>query len=180
LIQVKILALARVIKLGEKTVDELLDKWYLRIKRYQFAHRFASKGLSKLYLILGVLSVLFATMTGTAIFASLEKDLPGYGKILTGLLSLLAALLSALQTFLQLDERSEMHQRADANYSSIRQKIEQHQAIRFRESVEQESLQEFLDIIRQEMDVLARDSPLVPERYWHKARIVLASQLKSS
>jgi hypothetical protein len=155
-------------------VDELLNKWCLRVKRSQFAHRFAAKELSKIHLLLGLSAVIIATTTGTAIFASFEKGLPDYGRILTGVLSLTAALLSALQTFLRLDERSGKHQRADASYSAIRQKIEQYQAIQHISSDGQKNIQDFLDSLREEMDALAKDSPIVPERYWKKARAVLA------
>lgn len=164
----------------KEVVDELLYKWCSRVKRSQFAHRFTAKGLSGLHLILGISAVVMATVTGTAIFASLETGLPGYGRILTGLLSLAAALLSALQTFLRLDERSKMHQRADASYSAIRQRIEQYQAIRHEKGYEAEDLEGFLALVGREMSTLSKDAPLVPERYWQKARMLLAKQVNAS
>lgn len=161
--------------LGEKAVDELLNKWCLRVKRSQLAHRFAAKQLSKFHVLLGGSAAVLSTITGTSIFASLEKGLSGYGRIVVGVTSLLAALLSALQTFLRLDENSNKHQKADAGYSAIRQQIEQYRVTQYQTSNQTTNADEFLNSIRQQMEELAEDSPIVPERHWHKARTVLSA-----
>lgn len=162
--------------LDEKAVDELLNKWCLRVKRSQLAHRFAAKQLNKLHLFLGSSAAVLSTITGTSIFASLEKGLSGYGKIVVGVTSLLAALLSALQTFLRLDESSNKHQKADAGYSAIRQQIEQYKITRYQTSNNTEDVDEFLNSVRKQMQELAEDSPVVHEQYWQKARAVIAAK----
>jgi hypothetical protein len=162
--------------LDEQAVDALLNKWCMRVKRSQLAHRFAAKQLNKFHLLLGGSAAVLSTITGTSIFASLEKGLSGYGRIVVGVTSLLAALLSALQTFLRLDESSNKHQKADAGYSAIRQQIEQYRVTQYQTSNQVKDVDEFLNSIRQQMEELTADSPIVHERYWQKARVVLAAQ----
>lgn len=162
--------------------DSLLQKWSLRVKRFQLAHRFASKELMRTYVLLGTASIALSTIASTSIFASLETVWSGHGRIVVGLMSLTVALLSGLQTFLRLEDLSGKHQRADASYSSIRQRIEQFQAIdfNFNKLDDVEKTEKFLDEIRQDMSMLSKDSPLVPERHWQKARAVFLQQERKS
>lgn len=162
--------------MDKQAIDELLQNWYFRAKRSQLAHRFAAKELSRLHLLMGALAVVLSTIAGTSIFASLEKELSGYGRIVVGILSLVVALLSGLQTFLRLDDLSSKHQRADASFSAIRGQIEQYRAIRRGQLDEIEETETFVDSIRQKMEDLSNDSPLVPEKYWQKARAIINAQ----
>lgn len=161
----------------KQTLDSLLQRWHTRLKRSQLAHRFAAKGYSSFHILLGVSTIALATSTGTSLFMSLEKGLTGHGKIIMGMLSITAALLTALQTFLRLDERASKHQKADASYGTIRQKIEQNQVIR--EGL-LENQDDFLNNMRFEMETLAKESPIVSERYWRKARAIMVQEQRNN
>ena len=154
----------------EMSSSFLLEKWSLRIKRAQLAHRFAAKGYAHLHLWLGVPAIGLSALVATSVFASLENQLGAYGWIITGMLSVAATILVALQTFLRFEELSSKHQAADARYGAIRQNIEQLQAF---SNKEEGSLINECDRIRLELEDLMKEVPMVPERYWQQARAVL-------
>jgi hypothetical protein len=154
----------------EMSSSALLEKWSLRIKRAQLAHRFAAKGYAHLHLWLGVPAIGLSALVATSVFASLQDKLGAYGWIITGMLSVGATILVALQTFLRFEELSSKHQAADARYGAIRQNIEQLQA--FSEE-DQASMANACDRIRLAMENLMEEIPMVPERYWQQARAVL-------
>ncbi len=154
----------------ENLPDILLRQWALRLKRAQLAHRFAAKGYSTLHLWMGIPAVVLATVVATSVFASWEGQLEGYGRILTGMLSVGAAIFAALQTFLRFEEKSEKHQMTDARYGAIRQKIEQTQAFM---RMHHEDLDDFYHKIRREIEELSKEALIVPERFWQQARRVM-------
>lgn len=141
----------------------LLEEWLERAKQSQHAHRFAAKIFSHRNLYLGIISVVLSTIVGTSVFASLSKQVDVSIQILVGILSMLAAVFSALNTFLRYGEISTKHAKAAAKYGSICRLIELqlangYQTITF----------EQLNILRCNLDKLASESPTVPEKYRNK------------
>jgi len=157
------------------TPEDLINKWILRVQRTQLAHRFAAKGTGKAHLLIGIPAAVLSTVVATSIFASWEAELFGYGRLITGMLSISSAILIALQTFLRLEELSDKHQKSDANYGTVRQKLEQEAAFLTESTID---LNVFCNEIRKDLDELAKSSPVVPERYWCKARSTITAVLK--
>ncbi|MES2442318.1 MAG: SLATT domain-containing protein [Pseudomonadota bacterium] len=73
---------------------------------------------------LGVIVVVFSAIVGTSLFASLTSSADWRVTFATGLLSLAAATLSALQTFFGFADLQARHKRAAAGYSMCRRQIE--------------------------------------------------------
>ena len=146
--------------------DELLRAWYPRAERALYAHRFAAKGFRTLHLWLGIPLVLLTAFVGTSVFVALEKETSQEFRFITGGTSVVAALLAALQTFLDFRERSDSHNQAAARYGAVRRKIEQFEAL---PTTDSEGCMEFFDSVRIELDTLAASFPAVSERYWKKA-----------
>jgi hypothetical protein len=64
---------------------------------------------SRLNYLLGVPVVVLTTFVGTSVFATLQEDVNTSLRILVGAVSVFAAVLASLQTFLRYPERAEKH-----------------------------------------------------------------------
>src|ERR1022692_2679877 len=78
-------------------VKRLAEDWRQRVYAAQSAHYASAELLRRFHYIIGVPAVVFASIVGPAIFAGLEKDSPR--AMVVASVSILAAVLSALQTF---------------------------------------------------------------------------------
>jgi hypothetical protein len=107
----------------------LLKQWWYRANINQQAHYLAGLRFAWLNRFLGIPTVILTAIVGTAVFASLtEGQVSPEWQIAAGLLSILATVLAALQTFLGYSERAANHRRASAEFGAIRREIEQVQA----------------------------------------------------
>jgi hypothetical protein len=144
-------------------VVQLLEEWHRRCYAAQSAH-YATADLCRLlnYLV-GVPAVIFASIVGTAIFADLADDTPR--RLVVASVSILAAVLAALQTFLRFSERAAAHATAGDWYSAIRRDIEEtlHLPVGYRGSAK-----ECLDTVRKEINRVAQDAPELSTRSWKR------------
>lgn len=143
-----------------ENLKDLLFEWLERAKKSQQAHRAASKEFNRRHIVIGVLSVILSTFVGTAVFATLSQQVNLYMQIFVGFLSVLAAVLSALNTFLRYEEISNRHAVAASKYSSIYRQLEYCIASNFENATDEE-----IQSIRNRFDDLASDSPNVPEKF---------------
>jgi hypothetical protein len=75
---------------------------------------------------LGVPAWILSAIVGTAIFASLSQTNPeGWQKIIFGLLSMLATVLTALQTHLGFSQLAELHRKSAGRYGTVRRQLEE-------------------------------------------------------
>jgi hypothetical protein len=74
--------------------------------------------------ILGVPVVVTTAAVSTAIFATLETKAAFGWQLATGLVSLAAAVLAALQTFLNYAELAQQHKASARDYSKVRRQLE--------------------------------------------------------
>jgi hypothetical protein len=140
-------------------VEELLQKWYMRAYQSQFTHYRCVNFFSALNLLLGIPAIVLAMTVGTAVFVSLERETSGYVKIVFGLISIMAGVLSILQTFLRYSERSEKHRTTSARYGAIRRRLEYIWTLA---PDDKEEISNILAGINKELDHLAESSPEVP------------------
>jgi hypothetical protein len=144
-------------------VESLLEDWRSRVYAAQSAHYRAADLFRLLNYVVGVPAVVFASLVGTALFTGLEKDSPATPWIAS--VSIAAAILAALQTFLRFAERAANHATAGDWYSALRRDIEQtiHLPADLRGTPK-----ECLDRIRKEMNRVAQDSPELRVRDWQR------------
>ena len=96
----------------ESIVDQALAK------RSQIANYAAVNRFSAINYCLGVPAVIASAAVGTAVFGSLNENLEVWARILVGVTSFAAAVLTSLQTFLKFDERASKHRSAAAEYGT--------------------------------------------------------------
>ncbi|MCP3932686.1 MAG: SLATT domain-containing protein [Bacteroidetes bacterium] len=119
---------------------------------------------------LGIPVVITTAIVGTAIFGTLQESPHIAWKIAAGLLSLLAAVLSALQTSLKYSELSEKHKTAGAKYAAMRRRLDVF-ILKYRDESNvdrQNALKEFEEIATQ-FGVLAEESPSIPDKVYDQA-----------
>jgi hypothetical protein len=152
-------------------VDPVMGAWYRRARESQFAHYDASARYSALARRLGVPTVLLSAAAGTTLFATLqEHSAPPRLRLVVGLVSLLAAILAALQTFLGFAERADKHRAAASAYGAIRRAIEQYQALPPTSRAGAESA---METVRKRLDETSQSAPDVPNRIWVRAQAAI-------
>jgi hypothetical protein len=150
-----------------KTTEELLADWHRRARESQFAHYEASKPLSKANYFFGVPVVVLSTFVGTSVFATLEKESAIEFRITVGCISVLAAVLSSLQTFLRFTERAEKHRAVGGRYGAIRRDIEVLQASAGPWDPKR------IDAIKDKIDAISTEAPELNERIWKRTEALL-------
>jgi peptidoglycan hydrolase CwlO-like protein len=147
------------------SVDELLKRWHKRLRESQFAHYESAKMLSRANLGLGIPVVIFSTLVGTSVFATIQSNPNLLIQITLGLLSMVAAVLASLQTFFRYSERAEKHRGVGARYGAIRREIEQ---VIANPQTEYSNAKETLDSLRTKIDSLADEAPEVSSQTWKR------------
>jgi hypothetical protein len=142
-------------------VTVLITDWFRRVRESQRVHYECGNRYSRLNYLLGIPTIVLSTAVGTAVFASLNKQASGNDKVILGLISIAAAVLASLQTFLSFAERANRHRITGAKYGAIRRTLEKLKTVHPHDEV---VLRRELDAIQKAMDDLAESAPHVPTR----------------
>lgn len=137
----------------------LVEDWFRRARESQYIHYASAERYSLLNYWLGIPSTILSAVVGAAVFSSIESEAIGEFKIFLGLISILSAVLTALNTFLGLAELSEKHRAAAANYSSIRKTLER---IKTSEESYKVDFDKKMASLQKDFDSLAKNSPNPP------------------
>lgn len=150
----------------EPPLDALLQDWRRRAAAAATAHYLLATRLRRRNLALGIPVVVFSTVVGTSVFATLAQDrLDTRLSVAVGLFSVAAAVLAALQTFLRFPERAEKHVTAADWYSAIRRDLEQTIAL---PPTQRGAPTDCLGRVRKEMSKVGQSSPEIPAPLWAK------------
>ena len=154
-------------------MDEIIGKARQYWQDYALlgrAHYMAWEHFSRLNKWFGIPVVVTSTVVGTAIFGTIQQDPDIRWKLAAGLLSLTAAVLSALQTTLKYAELAEKHKVAGARYAALRRRLDlfilKHGGEA--ETDRAESLLELEDVLTR-VGELAEESPSLPDKLYYRA-----------
>jgi hypothetical protein len=156
-----------------ESVLSLLREWHDRAAISQQGHYVIATRLTKYNNRLGVPVVALTTFVATSVFATLQKDVGTRLRILVGFVSVLAAVLASLQTFLRFQERGEKHRAAAEHWAAIRREILQMLALHPDYLAKRSDPKAHLDHLRKEMDRISAQSPEIGERDWSRAQKML-------
>lgn len=135
------------------TEAELVLAWLRRARESQFSHYGAAKRLGNYGRVFGVPVIVITAIVGASAFASiLSQTVPLYAKLIAGLCSLIATVLSSLQTFFKFSERSEKHRIFGAKFGAVRRELEMLH-------VQGQIKPTDLTTVRARLDKLAEDAP---------------------
>lgn len=138
--------------------QELVLAWLRRARESQMAHYEMANFLSRRGQWMGAPVILITAAVGTSVFASIASDAVSVkAKVVVGLLSVLATVLSSLQTFFKFPERAEKHRLFAARFGAVRRELEV-----FYASGTAASEPNYVGVLREKLDRLAEEAPHVP------------------
>jgi hypothetical protein len=143
-------------------MEELLQDWRKRAYAAQTAYYDVAEQFRRWNYRLGIPVVVVSSLVGTAVFADVGKS---SWKWVVGLVSILAAILASLQTFLKFGENATLHGAAADWFAAIRRDIDEVLALPPEMRGKPKSC---LDSIRQEMNKAGQKSPELSERLWKR------------
>ena len=143
--------------------SELIAQWHFRNHRVQLAHYESARRFERLHLWLGLPAIAFSTLVGTTVFATLSKTTDLWVQILVGFLSVFAAVLMGLQTFLKYSELAEKHRMAGAKFANLKHRIE---LLATLPPATESELKEALATIEESWSKLREESPTLPTQVW--------------
>lgn len=154
-------------------MDDVLKQAEIYRRNYAIvcrSHYLASARIGTFNNLLGVPVVVLTTIVGTSIFGTLNESPDLNWRIATGLLSITAAILASLQTFLKFSERSDKHKIAGSRYAAMRRRLEVFLLRHKGQPTEgrKDALDELEEIIKRFAE-LADDSPSIPDKDYRKA-----------
>src|SRR5215470_9864950 len=144
-------------------MEELLHDWRSRVYAAQSAYYETAEKLRRLNYWLGVPVVVVSSVVGTAIFADWSKG--GPLKWVVGSVSILAAVLAGLQTFLKFGENATLHGTAADWFAAIRRDIDELLAL---PADLRGHPKECFDSLRQEINKAGQKSPELSEELWRR------------
>jgi hypothetical protein len=140
-------------------VLELLADWGERATRSSEAHYDLASRLAQANVRFGVPVVILTSFVGTSVFATIGRTVDLWLRIAVGMISVVAAVLASLQTFLRYGERAEKHRSAAEHWASIRREIDEMLALHPTYLASRGDPQQYLDDLRRRMDEIAQQSP---------------------
>jgi hypothetical protein len=145
--------------------SELIEQWTLRVHRVQMAHYESARLFERLHLWLGLPAIALSTLVGTAVFASLSRAAELSLQIVIGLLSVAAAVLTGLQTFLKYSELAERHRLAGARFANLKHRLE---LLVMSPPATADDLRQSLGSIEESWAKCREESPTLPARIWRR------------
>ena len=144
-------------------MDQLLREWRNRVYAAQAGYYEMAERLRRRNYWLGIPVVIVSSMVGTAVFADWGND--ATYKWWVGSVSILAAVLASLQTFLKFGENANLHGVAADWFAAIRRDIEEIQALPPHLRGNPKTC---LDAIRHEINRAGQKSPELSEALWRR------------
>ena len=147
---------------------KLISDWHRRCRQSQRLNYTTGNLYMKYHYIIGVITIILSGIVSSTFFTQIVQQQTAeqtktslaitYG---AGVLSILVAILTALQTFFRFSEKSEKYKAISAKYGAVRRRLEQLMA---KDDIDNEELERQLDNIRAVMDDLAENSLNIPAR----------------
>lgn len=153
-----------------QAILDVVDGYRIYVINKNNAHAMSAIEFDNYYRMLGIPTTIISAVVGSSIFASLasnDKNLPLM--IITGSLSIGAAILAALQTFLRYAELAQAHKTAAGGYEAIRRNIDTF-ILKTRDSqTDRAKIIQYLEEIVKELNALGNSSPNISERIYNKS-----------
>ena len=151
-----------------KSERQLLAEWTARITAAQHAHYYLMSQLRRRNLMLGIPVIVLTAAVGTALFSSIANGntaAPVWAKITAGVISALAGVLAAIQTFMKFSERAEKHAVAADWLAAIRRDLE---IVVATPETSRGNPTTVLANLRKEINRVAQSAPAIGEQVWHR------------
>jgi hypothetical protein len=149
-----------------ESLEQLLGGWLIHSHKARDRHDLASRTYAKGQYALGIPALIVSTVVGTSVFSSLSsKEVPA---LWVGLLSITAAVLTAVQTFMDFGGRSDKHRMAAVKYKASIRTIEY---LLMRLSTTANITDEELAALRSQLDNLEESAPVVMPKIYDTVEV---------
>jgi hypothetical protein len=141
----------------------LLGEWHGTATLASERHSTACDYYAALDRFYGTSSTVLTAIVGSAVFISLTKSTSTGLRVAAGVVGVIAAILSAVQTGAKYAAQSERHRTASRAYGALGRQMEEIQAIGLAAGGD---VQTELDTINKTMNDIGQTAPNVPPRIW--------------
>jgi hypothetical protein len=154
--------------LSRHEVDLLLADWERRSLLAVLAHARSANRCATWNVRLGGLATALTAVVGTSIFATLQEDLSITARVIVGVVTIAAAISTAVTTFAALPARKEAYEQASRRHASVRRSIE---TVRTRLAAgKQFDVWAEIAELQVALDEAARGMPNASARIWDRTR----------
>lgn len=136
----------------------LLQTWRHDLNILMRSHYSRSISIRRMNYLLGIPVILISMAIASYIFFTINHNPDFWVKMIAGMLLLLSAILTSLQTFLKYSEQAENHRNASARYQSLHHSVDQLLAF---PAKDESSLFTWCDKLRDRWDELNLEVPNV-------------------
>lgn len=143
--------------------DELALRWLRRARESQFGHYEMGVINDARGKYFGIPVIIVTSVVSASVFTAIQKDGGELVKLVAMGLSLLAVVLSSLQTFFNFSERAEKHRAAGAEYAGLRRRLEFFNASAVKDLDE-------LKKIGDDLSALGARAPTIPAAVYEKVK----------
>lgn len=157
--------------------QETFEQWQRGLRIFHRAHSRAATSFERKNIALGLPTVILTAIAGTTVFATIESSPETWVKVLTGAMSLAAAVLAALQTFLRYAELSERHKAAAQKYGMLRRELEEALAQAATVTPPTPLPADFTKSFRERWDALDSQVPNLPQWIYDQSESQVKKQL---
>jgi hypothetical protein len=147
-------------------VDEY--QWY--VNKRDNAHYQMALHLNGRERLLEIPVIATTTVVGTAIFATLQQDAAPGWRVATGLLSVTAATLAALQTFFNYGGEAQRHFEAAIGFARLWRHMDQFKLRHRRDTTTPEECLADFAVLVKELDDLEQQAPRISNRQGYSRR----------
>jgi hypothetical protein len=147
--------------------NELLRGWLLHAHKGRDRQDLAARRCDQRRYLLGIPATIIAAIVGTATFAALQKTPDPRVQLVVGVLAIVAAILTSLQSFLDLGARAERHRMAGVRYKAVIRQLEQQGIGTLAKALDAPLLNE----LRQRLDALEEEMPVIPPHVYDQIEV---------
>lgn len=147
-----------------------VDRLRIRAHRSARAQYMAARVNSTRRIRLGVPALVLSTLVGTSVFGSLMAKPATSLVIATGIASVSAAVLSALQTFFSFDENALKHRTSAAEYAGVKRNLDLLLLELDTSPRDTATTIENLTAIVNQFNSIEKEAPSVPDAFYDNAR----------
>lgn len=148
-------------------IKELLSQWYMGIRNSHLRHKLAAEEYTRTNRFFGIVVVSTTTLVGTTLFATLKSSRNTSVQIGIASFSILAAILSAVQTFLNYPDWIEKHKLAAAKYGELRKELDM-LCLKV-EMREEYDFEKHMKSFRTRWNTVEQEAPPIPKNIYKRA-----------
>lgn len=139
------------------TPDELARQWLNGLRISHMCHARMTSRYEHRGRAFSVLVVVLSAVVGTAIFSSMSQSPANWAKLVTGGLSVLAAVCAGMNTALRYPELAERHRESGVAYGELRRRFEQRLS-------HEGATEDLLSTTRADWDRIDASAPGIPRK----------------